>query len=111
VFERHIANARRHEIRVYDDDDRLMHSIRKEHPMSPKKIDAAAAGALSWEARSDVLADGPDTEDTEYTSGPSLCATCGHLERFHVEGGCRYRPEGHCRVYVAQMADAMAGTA
>lgn len=120
TFERHIANARRHEIRVYDEDNRLMHSIRKEHPMSPKKIDAAAAGALSWEARSDVLADGPSNEDTEYTSGPDLCAACGHLRRFHLSQdeaqqrglavGCRHRPEGHCIVYVEQMADAAART-
>lgn len=102
TFARHIANARRHEINVYDDDNRKMHSIRKEHPMSPKKIDAAAAGALSWEARGDILANGPANVDTEYITGDT-CNDCGHLRRFHTDVGCRYRPEGHCRVFAPRL--------
>lgn len=54
----HIANARRHEINVKDDDGRRMWVIRKEHPQSANKIDAAMAGCIGWECRLDAVAAG-----------------------------------------------------
>jgi len=39
-----------------DDDDELMYVIQKERSDSPLKIDAAVAGALSWQARQDAIA-------------------------------------------------------
>jgi hypothetical protein len=108
VFAAHVGNARKREATVYDDDNRKMHSIQKEHPTSEKKIDAAAAAVLSWEARGDALANGPGAEDTEYTKG-DLCSACNHLRRFHIDTGCRYRPEGHCARFVEQAAEVLTG--
>jgi hypothetical protein len=85
-----------------------MHSIQKEHPTSEKKIDAAAAAVLSWEARGDALANGPAAEDTEYTKG-DLCEACNHLRRFHIDTGCRYRPEGHCARFVERAVEVLTG--
>lgn len=53
-----IANSRRHELNFYDDEGRPLYYIEKERPGSPLKIDAAVAGALSWEARNDAIAAG-----------------------------------------------------
>lgn len=58
---RHLTNARRQKLNVFDDDHRQMHSLSKDRPGSPRKIDAAMASVLSWEARSDCIAAG-DTE-------------------------------------------------
>ncbi|MCA1569321.1 MAG: phage terminase family protein [Chloroflexi bacterium] len=58
VFARHIANARRAETTVKDEEGRHMWVIRKEGPKSPLKIDLAMAGCLSWEARGDAIAAG-----------------------------------------------------
>jgi hypothetical protein len=55
VFERHIANARRRELTVKDDRERLMHTLSKDSIRSPRKIDAAMAAVLSWKARGDAL--------------------------------------------------------
>lgn len=52
---RHVLNARR---RV----GRVGITISKEHPGSPKKIDAAMAAALAYEARSDAVAAGINSE-------------------------------------------------
>jgi hypothetical protein len=57
-FARHIGNAKRQKLSVYDDDRRQMFTISKDRPMSPRKIDAAMAGILSWEARGDAIAAG-----------------------------------------------------
>lgn len=57
-FRRHIRNAVRMKLNVYDDDHRQMHSLQKDRPNSSRKMDAAWAGALSWEARSDAIAAG-----------------------------------------------------
>ena len=94
---------------MYDEDGRKMHSIQKESPSSPKKIDAAAAGALSWEARGDAEANGPGRIDTEYIDG-DLCAACGHLRRFHIDTGCRYRPEVHCKTFIERNMIEMGAT-
>ena len=58
VMARHIGNARKQRVNVYDDERRRMWTVSKDAPMSPRKIDAAAAGILSWEARSDAIASG-----------------------------------------------------
>jgi hypothetical protein len=55
---RHIRNARKMALNVRDDKGVKMHSICKDRPNSPRKIDAAMAGVLSWEARGDAIADG-----------------------------------------------------
>lgn len=55
VFARHLANARRRNTRIRDESGRMLWVIQKEHPNSPNKIDAAMAGCLSWEARSDAI--------------------------------------------------------
>lgn len=55
---RHIANCFNRETRVKDDDGKPMWTVQKERPKSPMKIDAAIAGCLSWEARSDAIAAG-----------------------------------------------------
>lgn len=58
VMTRHIRNARKQRVNVYDDERRSMYTISKDRPGSPNKIDGAAAGVLSWEARGDALASG-----------------------------------------------------
>jgi len=106
LFAQHIANARRRETNVLDDDGRKMHVISKEHPASPKKIDAAAAGALAWEARGDAIADG-QTQADAYSDPRITCAECGHIERHHVPE-CRARPEGHCKLFVRRSEEEIA---
>ena len=62
VLSRHIANARRHDLKRIDEHGKPLWSIRKERSDSPKKIDAAVAGVLSWKARKDAIAAGVSTE-------------------------------------------------
>ena len=57
-FARHIKNAVRMKLHVYDDEHQQMHSLQKDRPNSPRKMDAAMAGVLSWEARGDAIAAG-----------------------------------------------------
>lgn len=57
VFTAHISQAVRRNIGLEDDEGPLW-VIEKERPKSPKKIDAAMAGCLSWEARSACIASG-----------------------------------------------------
>lgn len=58
LFARHLKQARKQMVNVYDDDHRQMHTFSKDRPDSPRKIDAAMAAVLSWEARSDCIAAG-----------------------------------------------------
>jgi phage terminase large subunit-like protein len=58
AFARHVGNAVRHDLNMWDGDERLW-VIRKERTDSPNKIDAAMAGCLSWQARLDVIEDPP----------------------------------------------------
>jgi len=51
VLTRHVLNARRRE-------SRAGLQIAKEHPDSPRKIDAAVAAVLAWQCRVDALAKG-----------------------------------------------------
>lgn len=57
-FAKHIANARKGNLKVLDDDDTPLWTIYKERPDSEKYIDLAMAGCLSWRARLDALARG-----------------------------------------------------
>lgn len=107
LFTAHIFNARRRLTTVLDDDGRPMHSIQKEHPQSPRKIDAAAAAALSWEARGDAMAKG-QTGLSSYEDPRITCGTCNHIKRHH-NPGCRIcprlRPPAECGAFVQRSED------
>ena len=60
LLARHIGNAHKRQLNVYDDEHRQMHTLAKEHPDSRRKIDGAMAAVLSWEARGDAIAAGAD---------------------------------------------------
>lgn len=60
TFTRHIKNAVRQTLNVYDDKRRQMHTISKESRDSPLKMDGAMAGVLSREARRDAIAAGAE---------------------------------------------------
>ena len=62
TFARHIANARKRQLDVKDDDGRPMWSLQKDRRGSPRKIDAAMAAVLAWEARGDAIAAGQTTK-------------------------------------------------
>lgn len=55
---RHMANARRGDLKLFDDDGTPLWTIYKERSDSKKFIDLAMAGCLSWQARLDALAKG-----------------------------------------------------
>lgn len=57
-FSRHVKNAKKRKVNVYDEERRQLHTISKDRPDSPRKIDGAMAGVLSWEARGDAIAAG-----------------------------------------------------
>jgi hypothetical protein len=56
AFARHIANAHKRSSQLKDERGVPMWTIQKERPDSPKKIDLAMAGILSWQARMDARA-------------------------------------------------------
>lgn len=58
VMERHVRNARRKKLGVFDEHHRALFTISKDRPNSPRKIDGAMGGCLSWEARGDCIAAG-----------------------------------------------------
>jgi hypothetical protein len=68
-FTAHIGNSRRYETNVKDDKGKKMFVLRKEHPDSPNKIDAASAGTLSWEARGDAIAAGATKRKRHLVAG------------------------------------------
>jgi phage terminase large subunit-like protein len=59
---RHIGNAVRSEMNFTDDQGRRLWIIKKDRPDSQRKIDAAMAAVLSWEARQDAVAAGATSE-------------------------------------------------
>lgn len=63
----HIANSFRETTNFTDDDGSTLWLITKERPASPRKIDDAYSGVLSWQARLDAIAAGALVED-----GPSV---------------------------------------
>ncbi|MGI5144804.1 hypothetical protein ACQEVC_45555 [Plantactinospora sp. CA-294935] len=67
AFTRHIGAAQKRFTNMVDDEGQRLWVMAKERHDSPKKIDCAMAGGLSWQARLDVLASGlwsPEPEDT-----------------------------------------------
>jgi hypothetical protein len=68
-FKRHLKQARKQKINVYDDDHRQMFTLSKDRPDSPRKIDAAMAAVLSWEARGDCVAAGATEARVYRTAG------------------------------------------
>jgi hypothetical protein len=56
TFVRHLKQARKQKVNVFDDKHRQMHTLSKDSPDSPRKMDGAMAGVLSWEARGDAIA-------------------------------------------------------
>jgi phage terminase large subunit-like protein len=58
TFTEHIGNARRRTLKIPGDDGQPLWVIEKERSDSPKKMDGAMAGVLSWQARGDVLREG-----------------------------------------------------
>ena len=58
VFAAHIANAVKRDVNLRDEDGERLYVLSKEHKNSPRKIDAAMAAVLSWNARVDALAKG-----------------------------------------------------
>lgn len=70
-YSRHVGNAVKKFLNLYDEDGRRLFVIYKERPDSPLKIDLAMCGILSWQARCDALAMGADT------SGESVYETRG----------------------------------
>ena len=64
VFSEHIKNAVRRKINPTDDDGKPLWVIGKDRPLSPRKIDAAAAAVISWEARGDAIAEGAQKKES-----------------------------------------------
>lgn len=59
TYGRHIANARKYDLKMRDDDDKTpLWTIQKPRPDSTKYVDLAMAGCLSWQARLDALTKG-----------------------------------------------------
>lgn len=56
----HINNARKARLNVKDDEGNFLHTLAKDRRGSPRKIDAAMAAVLSWEARGDAIASGAE---------------------------------------------------
>jgi phage terminase large subunit-like protein len=54
-LERHLGNAHRRVVAVRDEKGEQLWTIYKDRPDSPRKIDAAMAAILSWEARRDAV--------------------------------------------------------
>jgi hypothetical protein len=58
AFSRHIKNAVKRLVNIFDDKHRQMYVLSKDRADSPRKMDGAVAGVLSWEARGDAIAAG-----------------------------------------------------
>ena len=69
LFVAHLKNAQRRKVNVVDDQGRQLWTVGKDRFDSPRKIDAAAATILAWEARGDVAAGGIATEPRELRGG------------------------------------------
>lgn len=83
-FAQHIKNARRKKVLAYDEDGHQLWTITKEAPFSLAKIDAAAAGALSWEARCDAIASGAKPSKRKSAYADQMCK-CGNPDRPHLK--------------------------
>lgn len=58
LFTKHIRQAKKQKVNVFDDKRRQLYVLAKDRPDSPRKMDAAAAATISWEARGDCIAAG-----------------------------------------------------
>jgi hypothetical protein len=102
TFAAHIRNAVRRSVHVRDDDDRPLHTISKDHPASPRKIDAAMAALMGWEARFELVAEHVEPEPSrelvehaqrerpgayERVSGDIILRGDHHRDRQPGEGG------------------------
>jgi hypothetical protein len=63
----HIANARREDLSLLDEDGRPMFRMRKDRPDSPNAIDLAMAACLSWDAYRDVIGLGAEASGSSRT--------------------------------------------
>ncbi len=63
---KHLGNSRRENLTQKDEQGKALWLIRKDRPDSPRKIDAAMAMVLSWEARTDAIAAGVPTREPKY---------------------------------------------
>jgi hypothetical protein len=68
-FLRHLRQAHRQKVNVYDDQHRQLHTLSKDRPDSPRKMDGAMGGTLSWEARGDCVAAGATEPQVYRTAG------------------------------------------
>jgi hypothetical protein len=69
TFAKHIRQAHKRSVNVYDDKRRQMWTLAKDRPMSPRKMDAAWAGCLSAEARGDAIAAGATAKKSYRAAG------------------------------------------
>lgn len=69
TFAAHIGHAHKRELKARDSDGKPLWLIGKDRPKSPRKIDAAMAGLLSWEARGDSIAAGATKRRRHVTAG------------------------------------------
>jgi hypothetical protein len=58
VLVSHVGNACRKQLNIRDDEGKFLYVLRKEDAHSKRKIDAAMAAVLSWEAAGDAIASG-----------------------------------------------------
>jgi hypothetical protein len=58
AFAAHIGAAQKRDTRLIDDDGQFLWVMSKDRSDSPRKIDCAMAGGLSWQARIDTLSAG-----------------------------------------------------
>ncbi|MCA1218690.1 terminase [Streptomyces sp. 8L] len=58
VYARHVANARRRQLKMLDEQGQPLWVIEKERHESPLSMDGAMAGCISWEARLDAIKSG-----------------------------------------------------
>jgi hypothetical protein len=87
LFTRQVENARRRPVQAFDEEGQRLWTISKDYPASPAKIDAMAAAALSWQARSDAISMGAAEQRRKSAYADQVCR-CGnpatpHLKRLH----------------------------
>ncbi|MCF2130123.1 terminase [Strepomyces sp. STD 3.1] len=58
VYARHVANARKKQLKMLDEQGKPLWVIEKERHQSPLSMDGSMAGCLSWEAHRDAIAAG-----------------------------------------------------
>lgn len=63
VLDAHVRQSRKRMLTVLDDEERAMHTLSKDAHQSPRKIDAAMALVLAWQARVDAISAGMSTSE------------------------------------------------